>query len=485
MSASKPDRGRVRRSSALPAMSLLVMSLLATMPASALAAQIAAGAPAPATAPAPAPVAPASPAQAAAGDTAPHGELPFSKLSYVEARDAAKAQGKLFLVDATATWCGPCKQMERDTWPLAEVGAWVAAHAVAVQIDVDAQKDIAKELQIEAMPTIIVFRDGTELDRHTGLLESAELLTWLDDVVAGRAGTGPLLERGRSLLQSDDYKARYEIAKELQQHHEDDLAVQHYVWLWPHTRGTSFVGVRLSFMLGDMKRFADRSDVARAAFDKLFAEVRAAVADKADPGRSEWSEFSSWCDTFGHGDALRAWYDAHHGPDGSVSSALAAGSLFDAFAAQGEWALAGRLGPCEARAGEELDSMHQITAMLKLMGGGSGPDMKDFYEKRLRQKLSGLCAAAWAVGRDDEARGIADRLLHELDDGKSRLALATVTLAAVGVRPEQSAWLDEAAAKGGDADEIAALREKIAAAAAAVPATTVPLQPASPPEPVR
>jgi len=46
------------------------------------------------------------------------GELPFSELPYAEARAAAAAQGKLFPVDATATWCGPCKQMEAEVLQL-------------------------------------------------------------------------------------------------------------------------------------------------------------------------------------------------------------------------------------------------------------------------------------------------------------------------------------------------------------------------------
>ncbi len=412
------------------------------------------------------------------------GELPFSKLPYAEARDAAAAQDKLFLVDATATWCGPCKQMEAEAWPVAEVGAWVAAHAVAVQLDVDAEKDIARELEISAMPTIILFRGDTELFRHTGSMDAAALLTWLDDAAAGRAGKGPVLAEALALMQSNDYKARYAIAKELQQLHEDELALQHYLWLWPNTRGTSFSAVRSSFMLGDMKRLADGNEAAREAFAEVFEEIREKVAEDASPDRMDWLEFDRWCSHFEHGDALRAWYDDHHEPDGSLRCDWAADTLFEHFVGAGDWASAGRLGKLEARASKTIGEKAAMKeAMVRTGNAGIQAEMKSWYEQQVRDKLSGLCAAAFAVGGDDEGRAIATMLLAELDDAPTRLQLATVSFEAVGARPEQVTWLDEAAQLDGDAEAIDVLRARLQAAAAEAPA--LPLQPAAPPEPLR
>jgi thiol-disulfide isomerase/thioredoxin len=82
-------------------------------------------------------------------------DRPFADLTYEAALAKAKEQEKLLLVDFTATWCGPCKKMDADTWRNAEVGAWLAEHAVAIQVDVDEQKDLAQQFKVNAMPTVV------------------------------------------------------------------------------------------------------------------------------------------------------------------------------------------------------------------------------------------------------------------------------------------------------------------------------------------
>ena len=109
----------------------------------------------------------------------------FSTLPYEQAQSLARTDHKLLLVDATATWCGPCQKMEQTTWRDEQVAAWLAAHAVAVQVDVDAQGELARQLGIEAMPTLIVFRDGSEVVRRMGYLAPDELLAWLEPLAAG------------------------------------------------------------------------------------------------------------------------------------------------------------------------------------------------------------------------------------------------------------------------------------------------------------
>ena len=100
----------------------------------------------------------------------------FSELSLAKAVE----QGKILLVDATADWCQPCQVMERTTWVDPEVISWIKLNAIAIQVDVDRQKVEAQELRIEAMPTIILFKDGIELARTEGYRDAAGLLAWLN-----------------------------------------------------------------------------------------------------------------------------------------------------------------------------------------------------------------------------------------------------------------------------------------------------------------
>jgi thioredoxin 1 len=94
---------------------------------------------------------------------------------------AAKATSdhKFLVIDAMAQWCGPCKAMEHNSWSSPDVQSWMNDNAVFTQVDVDADEDTSRQLGIEAMPTIILIKDGTELKRSEGYMDAGDLLDWL------------------------------------------------------------------------------------------------------------------------------------------------------------------------------------------------------------------------------------------------------------------------------------------------------------------
>jgi thioredoxin 1 len=67
------------------------------------------------------------------------------------------------LVDFFAEWCGPCKRFV----PTLEKLAKEYENIKFYKVDVDILEDIAKEEDISAMPTFILYKDGKELEQKT------------------------------------------------------------------------------------------------------------------------------------------------------------------------------------------------------------------------------------------------------------------------------------------------------------------------------
>lgn len=78
----------------------------------------------------------------------------------------------LLLVDFFATWCGPCRILAPTIEELSEnysEGVKIA------KIDIDENEELAILHNIQAVPTIILFKEGKELERFTGVASIEKL----------------------------------------------------------------------------------------------------------------------------------------------------------------------------------------------------------------------------------------------------------------------------------------------------------------------
>ena len=83
---------------------------------------------------------------------------------------------KPVLVDFFATWCGPCKMLA----PILEQVATEQDACEIVKVDVDEAMDIAKNYGIMSVPTMILFKNGEEVDRATGLRQKSQILSMIN-----------------------------------------------------------------------------------------------------------------------------------------------------------------------------------------------------------------------------------------------------------------------------------------------------------------
>lgn len=104
------------------------------------------------------------------------------------------------LVDFWAPWCGPCKQLMPILDRLAEE---YGGRFRLAKVNTDEQQELAQQLGIRSLPTVVLFKDRTSVDHFVGLVPEAQIRGMLDKHLP-KSSDGPL-ERAQMLKADGDF----------------------------------------------------------------------------------------------------------------------------------------------------------------------------------------------------------------------------------------------------------------------------------------
>ena len=77
------------------------------------------------------------------------------------------------LVDFFATWCGPCQMLMPV---LTDVKKNMGENITILKIDVDKNKELAEQNRVKGVPTMLLFQNGKQLWRQSGVLTKDEII---------------------------------------------------------------------------------------------------------------------------------------------------------------------------------------------------------------------------------------------------------------------------------------------------------------------
>ncbi|MGP1273442.1 MAG: thioredoxin [Phycisphaerales bacterium] len=85
------------------------------------------------------------------------------------------------MVEFWASWCMPCRMLEPV---IREIASNYGPRIVVGQVDTDRHRDTARRFEVNAVPTVIIFQDGSPVQRFIGLTSFEKLAVSIDRALA-------------------------------------------------------------------------------------------------------------------------------------------------------------------------------------------------------------------------------------------------------------------------------------------------------------
>ena len=101
-------------------------------------------------------------------------------LTLTEQNFQQQTKNKVVLVDFWATWCAPCRMMAPV---LNDVASNLSGNSQVGKVNIEQFQSLAQKFKVRSIPTLILFKNGVEINRFVGIKSKEFLLKQLQQVL--------------------------------------------------------------------------------------------------------------------------------------------------------------------------------------------------------------------------------------------------------------------------------------------------------------
>lgn len=124
--------------------------------------------------------------------------------------DAEVLQADLpVLVDFTATWCVPCREVDPI---IDELFVELDGKVKIFKLDIDESPEIYRKYRVNGIPHILFFRDGVEEDRIGSVQEKSVYINYVEGMLAGKSAYDITLE----MLEGDEFRRHFILGRDFE-----------------------------------------------------------------------------------------------------------------------------------------------------------------------------------------------------------------------------------------------------------------------------
>lgn len=211
------------------------------------------------------------------------GSKGFVDMSYKDALAKARKENKYVFIDFYATWCGPCKRMDRTTFRDPNVIEKMRTEAVSLKIDGEDQVTLAEKFDVKVYPTLLWLNgDGSIAFRSDGAMNAEEMLESFKMLKEGR---DPLSEKLAALNKTpNDVRANLDYFHALLSAGKKDGAFDHIMAMAKkHREGSipQFTPPSTYFFMGRIKSEKSLKYMEREA-GRILKDINAGNIDEGN-----------------------------------------------------------------------------------------------------------------------------------------------------------------------------------------------------------